>query len=326
MIYIDGFAGPGRYSEGEDGSPVIALRAALDQQIPSTTRLIFLFVEEDPERAEVLQQIVDTIDRPSNFRVKVAQARTFEAEATDLLAFYSSRRKALPPTFAFVDPFGWTGAPFSLLTEILKHPSCEVLVNFMYEEVNRFLTHSAQPENFNAFFGTSEWRGCVGLSPRERNRCLHDLYGRQLRESAGAKFVRSFEMKNDAGVTDYFLFYGTKSLKGVQKMKEAMWKVDPTGEFRFSDATDPNQLVMFGDPDFTALRRQISRRFSNREATVAEVEEFVLAETAYRETHYKKQVLAEMERSSPPMLFPVNARPGRRSGTYGDPEMKLRFK
>ena len=54
-----------------------------------------------------------------------------------------------------------------------------------------------------------------------------------------------------------------------------MWRVDPTGEFSFSDATDPNQLVMFADPDFTALRRQISRRFSNREATVAEVEEFV---------------------------------------------------
>ena len=29
VIYIDGFAGPGRYKQGEDGSPIIALKAAI---------------------------------------------------------------------------------------------------------------------------------------------------------------------------------------------------------------------------------------------------------------------------------------------------------
>jgi three-Cys-motif partner protein len=325
IVYIDGFAGPGRYSKGEDGSPVIALRAALEQSIPSSTRLFFLFIERDPERAAVLQQIVDSIDRPSNFRVKVAQGRTFEAEATELLAFYSTRQKPLPPTFAFVDPFGWAGVPFSLLAEILKHPSCEVLVNFMYEEINRFLGQSAQPDNFDAFFGTSEWRDCRSGTPQQRNRCLHDLYVRQLRDSAGASYVRSFEMKNDAGVTDYYLFYATKSLKGLQKMKEAMWKVDSSGEFKFSDATDPDQMVMFGEMPVEILRNQILGRFSGREVTVQQVEEFVLAETAFRETHYKRQVLAALEKSTPSGLIAVNPRTGRRPGTYGDQGMRIRF-
>jgi three-Cys-motif partner protein len=325
IIYIDGFAGPGRYSQGEDGSPIIALRAALDQSIPSSTRIFFLFVERDLERAAVLQEIVDSIERPGNLRVKVAQGSTFETEVSELVAFYSSRQRSLPPTFAFVDPFGWTGVPFSLLSEILRHPSCEVLVNFMYEEINRFLTQSDQPENFDGFFGTDQWRACVAGSPQQRNRCLHDLYVRQLRDSAGATYVRSFEMRNDAGVTDYYLFYATKSLKGLQKMKEAMWKVDPKGEFKFSDATDPNQMVMFGDPTIDILRRQILERFSGREATVQEVEEFVLAETAFRETHYKRQVLALLEKFTPPRLIAMNPRSGRRPATYGDPMMKIRF-
>jgi hypothetical protein len=46
-------------------------------------------------------------------------------------------------------------------------------------------------------------------------------------------------------VTDYYLFYATNELLGLEKMKEAMWKADESGEFRFSDATDPNQLVIF---------------------------------------------------------------------------------
>src|SRR4051812_20257508 len=79
MVYIDGFAGPGRYSGGEAGSPIIALRAALGlQNAPAAPKVtaIFLFVEKDRERASVLQTVVDAIPRPENVRVKVAGGQT----------------------------------------------------------------------------------------------------------------------------------------------------------------------------------------------------------------------------------------------------------
>jgi hypothetical protein len=94
-------------------------------------------------------------------------------------------------------------------------------------------------------------------------------------------------------VTDYFLFFATNNAKGMQKMKEAMWKVDQSGEFRFSDATNPAQGLLFSPkPDFDLLRRFVVARFSGTEATVGDVEDFVLAKTPFRETHYKRQVLA----------------------------------
>ena len=95
--------------------------------------------------------------------------------------------------------------------------------------------------------------------------------------------------------------------------------------WRFADATDPNQLVMFGEPAVDLLRAQILAAFSGRETTVQDVEEVVLTKTAFRETHYKRQVLAQLECLSPPALAMVNARPGRRAGTYGDPTMRIRF-
>ena len=49
------------------------------------------------------------------------------------------------------------------------------------------------------------------VAPSARQDFLRDLYGRQLRDAAGAKYVRSFEMRNDKDVTDYFLFYATNS-------------------------------------------------------------------------------------------------------------------
>lgn len=131
-------------------------------------------------------------------------------------------------------------------------------------------------------------------------------------------------MQNDSGVTDYFLFYATKNVRGLQKMKEAMWKVDSTGEFKFSDATDPSQLVMFSEPSFEILARQIRSRFAGSEVTIKEIEDFVLTETAFRETHYKK-LLAEFEKSDPPVLTVVDSKNGRRRATYGDPSMRVRF-
>ena len=304
ILYIDGFAGPGRYSKGEDGSPIIALRSALDQPIEITATVKFLFVELKTDRADVLQQIVDDFDLPTNFHVSVARGETFDAACTKLLASYKRQGRALPPTFAFIDPFGWSGTPFRIVEEIMANRSCEVLVTFMYEEINRFIGHPDQEQNFDTFFGTTDWRAGINLvDPSARNRFLHDLYARQLHDAAGAHYVRSFQMRNDSDVTDYFLFYGTKNLLGLAKMKEAMWRVDESGEFSFSDATDPNQTVLFAkEPQFAILRKQILDHFSGRQANVGEIEEFVLANTAFRQTHYKRQVLRPMELAEPPEL------------------------
>ena len=327
-MYVDGFAGPGRYSEGEVGSPVIALRVALEQHAQIRATIRFVFVEKNEERAGVLREIVNDLDTPPTFQIEVSGGESFETAFSKVLDTYNNAGRPLPPTFAFVDPFGWSGVPFSIVREIMSHRSCEVLVNFMYEEINRFLGHPDQEENFDTFFGTHEWREGVGLAgPQARNRFLHDLYGRKLRDAAGAKYVRSFEMRNERDVVDYYLFYATNNILGLKKMKEAMWRVDQGGEFRFSDATDPNQAVLFGnEPRFDLLQHQLIARFRGRDASVEEIEEFVLAETAFRETHYKRQVLRPLELAEPSMIEVINPPPGRRRGTYSEKSMRLRFK
>jgi hypothetical protein len=48
VIYIDGFAGPGRYSGGQEGSPIFALKALRSQTVPLRSVFEFHFVELDP--------------------------------------------------------------------------------------------------------------------------------------------------------------------------------------------------------------------------------------------------------------------------------------
>jgi hypothetical protein len=53
-IYIDGFAGPGRYKGGEDGSPIIALKALLEhphfKKPPANLAVMFL-IHRRPRRS-----------------------------------------------------------------------------------------------------------------------------------------------------------------------------------------------------------------------------------------------------------------------------------
>lgn len=298
ILYIDGFAGPGEYEGGETGSPIIALDTALGYSPPLRTELHFLFIEKDADRAEHLRGQVQSRRIPANFHVIVEGDITFEA-AFERRHSEFMRYGRLIPTFAFIDPFGWTGAPFSLVRRILSYRSCEVFINFMYEEINRFIGHPDQVANFNDFFGADAWQRCAEeTSPSVRNRCLHDLYLQQLREAAGASYVRSFEMSNARDVTDYYLFYATNELLGLKKMKEAMWKVDESGEFRFSDATDPNQLILFEkSPNLRALQEAMLAKFSGGEASIAEIERFVLLETAFRESHFRG-ILKTLERDT----------------------------
>jgi three-Cys-motif partner protein len=330
IAYVDGFAGPGVYEKGELGSPIIALNAALEQQrqhpAMASTTLLFLFIEQKKDRAERLQENVKGLELPQNFHVKVVGGTSFEQGFRDILMnWFLKQKKPLPPTFAFIDPFGWTGVPFNLVKELLSFDSCEVLFNFMYEEINRFILHPDQTKNFDELFGTETWRDAAGISDKDARRAFfHDLYARQLRGAAGARYVRAFEMRNQNDATDYFLFFATNNRKGIQKMKEAMWKVDESGSFQFSDATAAQLVFPFTKvPDFAALRRAVVARFAGQVTTVADVEEFVLADTPFHTSHYKRQVLAELERDG--MVDAVDPKPGRRAGTYGDPNMKLRF-
>src|SRR5262245_58702283 len=54
ILFIDGFAGPGRYTDGSPGSPVIALQSARDHTPPFPIPVRMLFIEDRRDRFEHL--------------------------------------------------------------------------------------------------------------------------------------------------------------------------------------------------------------------------------------------------------------------------------
>jgi hypothetical protein len=252
----------------------------------------------------------------------------FADHMTKVLDAIESGGKQLAPTFAFIDPFGFKGLPLALVARIVGHPSCECLVSFMYEDINRFIAHpnAVIQAHYDELFGTDEWRTIITITdPEARKDRMVNLYREQLQKLAGLKYVRTFEMVNQGNRTEYFLFYGTNSKRGLSKMKEAMWRADRGAGQVFSDRSVSDQGVLFEpEADTTPLRMQLQGRFRGKGMVpIEEVSDFVLEVTAYSELiHLKRRTLVPME--SEGLLEVQHPMQTRRRGTFPD-HTEIRF-
>ena len=240
IIYIDGFAGPGVYSKGEDGSPIIAIKTAQNHSQSSTfNEILFLFIEKDKERVKNLQEVIAKKfpSLPHKFKC-IIKGDEFAPTLEKFLDDVDSSGDRLSPTLAFIDPFGYSGMPMTLIARLLANSKTEVIITFMTGFIVRF-TDEMRAEALDELFGTNEWRKVNQIKEfEEREKFLIDLYTKQLREAAGATYVRTFEMRDSANRPLYHLVFGTKNLKGMEVMKAAMFKVDRRGTYKFSDKTD----------------------------------------------------------------------------------------
>jgi three-Cys-motif partner protein len=316
LLYIDAFAGPGEYTGGEDGSPLVILKAARDHSLKVSSELRCVFVEAEPDRYNHLLKVLDTVrpSLPSNIAFTPLKGK-FTDHVPEIFSKVQEQINCKGPTLAFVDPFGYSQTPFQTVARLLRCPKSEVLVNFMYGDINRFLGVPDRAAHFDNLFGTTTWREIAELTEAiDRLYAIHDLYLAQLQTVA--RYVRAFLMVNISNAPDYILFFATNSLKGLEAMLEAMWKVDPTGEFEFSDFTDAKKqpLLFAAEPDYAFLKRVLAGQFRRTSIEFMDLSDWVLEYVSFLRPHVRA-VLGEMEeeglltvpdapRKRPPYTYP----------------------
>jgi three-Cys-motif partner protein len=328
VLFIDGFAGRGVYNDGSPGSPIIAMGRLLNHSAwsrMSHREFVFVFVEHDAENVESLRRAIAEFRAaweaengtwPSNVKYQVNEG-TFTDHATEICDYLDEQQANLAPTFAFVDPFGWTGMPMSLLARLLNYPSCEVFINFMVGFVNRFVTHPHQGSNMNDLFGLDVDAILADYDGGDRVEHLRDVYMRQLTDVAGFPYVRWFAMKNSTGNVGYYLLHGTRSALGVEKMKDAMWKTAPGGDYSFSDRLAGLDVLFQPEPDLGPLRKALVETYAGKSGVMVNpgLQEWVILHTPYRKPHLT-QVLRDMEKEDTPP-FTVNRPDGKKQFAAG---------
>ena len=303
IIFLDGFAGPGIYEGGESGSPIIALKTLVEREDFSKlrqTKFIFIFIEKNDKRFASLKDEIKKLweKQPNNVIIKPLNS-SLKKTATEIIYELNKQENQLAPTFAFMDPFGWSDLSMELIKEIVAASKREVLISFMYNKVNRFVTDErpAIARTFAELFGVDgdELKKARGLTPPERKMYLLHLYENQLKEKCGFKFTCHFELYNiKKNHTEYFLIFGTHHKKGFKVMKDVMWKIDPEKGELSPESTKEQPALFKLEPDYMDLRRMLLERFSNAKASKEKLEDFTIEETPYIEKHLTT-VLKQLE-------------------------------
>lgn len=326
LVYIDGFAGPGRYTNTDKSSPLVALKAAKNalNTFPGKfreTEFCFLFVEKNPNFAESLQEAISATHWPSQFKWVVENC-SFEEKVGGILEDFRREGKQLAPTFAFIDPFGATGLPFKVIAEILRHSTCEVLLNLDSDGIGRLVTAQTIEKNqthLDQLFGDSSWR--TELDPRLPMTRLSShilaLYKKRLRSVA--PYVFPFAMNSREGQLNYHLVFASQHYLGLEKMKEAMKAVDQTGTYSFSDDTVGQELLLF---DFNApavWAEKMQQVLGGKWRPYSDFRDFALTETPFTNP---KAMLRHMENAN---LVEVEGDISRRKGSFPEEKIKMIF-
>ena len=294
-IFLDGFAGPGIYENNELGSPIIALKTAQDHSdVAAIKNMKFIFIEKDKERYDILKETVEeTCKDLPNIKYDI-MLDGFVEKLSSMLDDIKEKNE-LPPTFAFIDPFGYSEIPFELIKKFMQNSKCELLLTFMTQHMMRFLTTTPE-DTINKLYGTTSWHEATKIENVEKKiNFLITLYMDQLKKS-NVKFTRSFRMINSHGNAVYHLIFATKHWRGMNEMKKSMIKIDKSESYKFSDMVglDQTSIVDYTDnsSSLDSASEHILNKFSSKTASLSEIRDYVVGDTPHI---FNKKILKHME-------------------------------
>lgn len=317
IIFIDGFAGPGEYSGGEPGSPVIAMDAFVNHRAARriSAKILLVFIEKCPDRAEHLRSLVEK-RKPKfldNMNAVVVD-KEFDPTMRELLDELKQTRRHLAPAFVMIDPFGVKDFSMEVIRGILSNPSCEAYITIMWSRMSRFSSTAEFRPYMDDIFG-SEWKSISNIASDTGRQELYRIYKQRLKD-AGAKYVLIFDLYKGNRI-EYSIFFATQKLTGCDKMKQAIWKVSPFGGFSFRGQT-ANQPILGGldTPDYDPLRTTLLNLFSGDEwIRIEDVLDFVKSDETDYHSGQLKLVLRSMEDDG---LLQVQSDSRKNQRTYPD--------
>ena len=224
---VDGFAGPGRYSDcvHKDGSPIVFAKAFLDHTSRDRFRRLHLFAQEErADRVDELARCFNRLPSHPHLQVEVQPAGTF-ADRRGQLDIVAHQWGANAPALWVLDPFNLKPLPFSEVLACLQRPRDEALVTFFTNEVYRHCTYEPWASTLDRYYGDDRWRQALSVTgERARKDALVDAYCEGFRREG--LYARAFGVAVGNDTARYSIVYVTHSEYGLECWNPVMWRLD----------------------------------------------------------------------------------------------------
>lgn len=284
--YVEGFAGPGVYSGGEDGSPIIAIRAFTEKVSNPAKTARFLFIDDDQRCIDMLpgqltrafpQRPRPKPEMPVSIKLGKCQD-ILESELDEMGAWGT-------PIIAVLDSWGNSPVPYRLMQRLAENRGSEVVITFKPQHFVRFVADLGENAD-DVFGGDRTWRQAGTIDSSQKRQFILDCYRKAL-NNAGFAYLLDFELIDRRGDSLYLIF-ATNHRRGVEKMKDSLWEVDKAFGVGFRDPRDEQleALFEFEDPQLAPLTRLLKTRLQQtQQERVVALRDYALFNTVFRPEH-----------------------------------------
>lgn len=255
LTYVDGFSGPweSKTADYSDTSFMIAIRVLKDAhaqlRAQGKSRTVRCFFVEDKAKAYAqLQAAVAQHHDPANgFHIYTFHGK-FEDAVHEIM-------KVVGTSFAltFIDPTGWTGYEFDRIGRIMQHKPGEVLLNYMFDFINRF-TAWEDPKITASFEGIlgKDWRN--RLDPAlQRQEAVQVLFADEFRKAGKFEHVLSTPIDKLSDRQHFAIVYGTRSPEGLATYREIEFSAMKAHGMRRHEAKRAIREAATGQIDIFAM-------------------------------------------------------------------------
>jgi three-Cys-motif partner protein len=260
LLYVDGFAGRGKYLEGgieRSGSPLLALELLADDPTLQA-KVDLLFIENRADHFSDLMAHVEAFcvahpNVPKPVLRKGRFAEEYQAAAAD--------RKSGPPpaTFLFIDPCGVDGVDMKTIASVLRQPRCELFLFFNSNGIERIGAAAAargHSPTLDALLGSPTISGkmveAVIGAKGDIDKEVLAVYQVALRAATGCRYVLPFRVEApDRRDTSHYLVHACNDCLGFKIMKHVMLDAArasraESGKLEYAVGSRDSTLSLFG--------------------------------------------------------------------------------
>lgn len=275
IAYLDLFAGPGRYEDGTQSTPLMILEKAIQDE-KLRERLVTIFNDKDENNTRSLEKAIAELPGIESLR-NPPVVQSSEVGLGMVKAFETYK---LIPTLFFVDPWGYKGLSLKLVNTTVKDWGCDCIFFFNYNRINMGLPNALVDPHMDALFG-EERAGSLRaklnpLSPDERELMIVEEVCQAIK-AMGRQFVLPFGFKNESGArTKHYLIFVSKNFRGYEVMKNVMASEssdahDGIASFHYSPASERQPLLFGLTHSIESLQDTLLTGFAGQTLTMNEI-------------------------------------------------------